>query len=92
MVQNIEYLEPLGLSHHVILKFKFDCYHVSNEYSQPKFKYDKADFKSMREDLKSVNWELKLEGLDSVQTWNVIEKKLNVIIDTHVPKSQVQHY
>ena len=71
-----------------MLKFKFSCYYVSNECSQPKFKYDKADFKSMRGDLKSVNWELELEGLDSVQTWNAIEKKLNAIIDTHVPKSK----
>ena len=88
MVQNIEHLAPLGLSHHVMLKFKFNCCLVLNEYSQPKFKYDKADFKSMREDLQSINWELKLEGLDSVQTWNVIEKKLNAIIDTYVPKSK----
>ena len=66
MVQNIEYLAPLGLSHHVMLKFKFNCYHVFNEYSQPKFKYDQADFKSMREDLKSVIWELELQGIDYV--------------------------
>ena len=39
-----------------------------------------------QEDLKSVNWELESEGLDSVQTWNVTEKKVNAIIDTHVPK------
>ena len=88
IVQNIEYLAPLGFSHHVMLKFKFNCYHVFNEYSQPKFKYDKADFKSMREDLKSVIWELELEGLDSVQTWDVIGKKLNALIDIHVPKSK----
>ena len=68
MVQNIEYLAPLGLSHYVMLKFQFNCYHVLNEYSQSEFKYDKADFKSMREDLQSINWELELEGLDSVQT------------------------
>ena len=42
----------------------------------------------MREDLKSVNWELELEGLDSIQTWNVIAKKLNAIFDTHVSKSK----
>ena len=42
----------------------------------------------MREDLQSLNWEMELEGLDSVQTWSVIEKKLNMIIDTYVPKSK----
>ena len=31
---------------------------------------------------------MELEGLDSVQTRDVIEKKLNALIDTHVPKSK----
>ncbi len=86
MVDTIEHMAPLGLSHHQVLKFRYKCYTLTNGASITKVKYDKADYKSMREDASNIDWDSRLKEKDTAHTWVIIENELNKLINKFVPK------
>ena len=85
MVEDIEYNSALGLSDHLTMLIKYNCY-WSNENQTKEVKlYHKADYESMKESLKQTDWPALTEDKTYEESCETVENILNDLIDKHVP-------
>ena len=90
MVSNLQYIQGLGRSDHLVLSFNFNCY--VNTTLNPSFKkrnFFKGDYLSINTSLQSINWEVVLNGLDSSQSWSFLAEHLIQLLEKYIPESKV---
>jgi len=56
MVDSLQYREPIGKSHHVVLDWTCNCYGYKSQSKSTKFFYDRGDFEAMTNCFKSIDW------------------------------------
>ena len=87
----IEYLPPLGKSHHSVLEFKLAMSksQITNTCKTDKYIIDKADFDGMRHYIKQLNLEkafLNSKDLSVEDSWKIINNAILDARDKYVPK------
>ena len=87
----IEYLPPLGKSHHSVLEFKLAMSksQITNSCKTDKYIIDKADFDGMRHYVKQLNLEkafLNSKDLSVENSWKIINNAILDARDKYVPK------
>ena len=86
-VVNVEYLDPLGSSDHIVIRFEYRCYFEYEKHNFERLNYYKGDYESMRKEL-DIDWDSELKDNDAVSMLNIFMDKFNSAIDKHVPKSK----
>ena len=86
MINNLEYLSPLGKSDHCIIKFHFECYIMLKESTTTKYLYNKGNYEAMKEDLTRDWGEILTEDIGVNEKWRRLRNILSDSIDKHIPK------
>ena len=85
MVDNMQYDDPVGKSHHCVLRFDFLGYADRLTTRARKYCYERGDYDKMRKILADVNWGELFLNKDVDQVWSAIEGKLLETVETCVP-------
>ena len=86
MINELEYLAPLGKSHHVVLKFEMKCYVPDSHNKNASYCYDKGDYSTMRRMFQDVDWDTELDGHPVEEMWGIIRNKLTTATAKCIPK------
>ena len=89
MIEEVHHKPPLGKSHHSRLEFMYRCYHVQKINVRRKFMYDKGDYDRIRIEHGNIDWNAKLSGMNTQETWLTIEKYINDLCNKHIPTKAV---
>ena len=84
-VVNVEYLDPLGSSDHIVIRFEYRCYFEYEKHNFERLNYYNNE--SMRKEL-DIDWDSELKDNDTVSKLNILMDKFNSAIDKYVPKSK----
>ena len=86
MVTDIAHLAPLGASCHNVMKFKFNCYFLTNETHNEGYIWNRADYQAMKSDAELIDWDHELAGKNTQQMRDTFESKLMSLVTEYVPK------
>ena len=86
MIQDLEMSEPLGRSHHVVLRWTYTVYVRRQQSRVLKYNYDRADYDSIRSHLAAVDWTGDLDGGDVDGKWGVIVSHIMEAVQRYVPR------
>ncbi len=85
MVENIEYLPGLGLSDHLVLSFKFNCY-IQNTKSEIEHRnYNKGNYDQIKQEVAMVDWASELANKNVENAWECLAEKLTLSIEKNIP-------
>ena len=85
MINTIEYLPPLGKSHHVTLAFDFKAYTTADNHRKTHFKYDNSDYEGLNNDINGVEWPIKLDQLSVDDAWSSFTTSFTAMIKNRIP-------
>ena len=87
LVHNVNYLPPLGMSHHSVLTCDLNYKRPTHDSSSVlKYQVDKRDYDAMRESFSKIDWDEKLNPECDVDTWwSTIDSIIDANVDKHVP-------
>ena len=89
MLQNLQYLAPLGKSDHQVLTWHFTCY-TEPPAAKTINQWWNADYDAMRADLRDHSWNfLQNPNSTAQEAWDELKHKLNGLRDKHVPTKTV---
>jgi len=91
MVENVEYLAPLGKSHHCVLRFNYNLYSENLE-SCYKSLVDKGNYEEMNSDLTSINWYEILDANQVDKNWATFSSLYKQAIAKYIPQVKVRKY
>ena len=91
MIENIEYLSPLGKSDHIIISFDFKCYTQQSGKDKIVYYYGKGNYDKMKTELGGINWqsELDKEAYDINKQWTYNKEKIQEAVKHHIPLGKV---
>ena len=85
MVDDVQYLGPLGKSDHCVLLFKVICCTKNGKNEKIRKNYNKGNFKAAIRELEIFDWKEYLSG-DNVNTnWRLFKLKMKEMEDKYVP-------
>lgn len=85
MIDDIHYDDPVGKSHHCVLKFEFRGYVNRMITKVKKYCYEKGDYDKLRKVLTDINWgDLFLNG-DVDEVWSAMEERILEAVNECVP-------
>ena len=85
MINDLEYLPPIGASDHVCLVFKFICYTETKMAEDPRPNFFKGNYSAMKEDFNQTSWK-DVDSANIETFWENFLVTINSAIDKHVPK------
>ena len=88
MISNVQYLHPLGMSHHCGLLYEFNCYTKlmqNQSFSRPVFKYYAGRYDQMRKYIEDVKLANLIEGKSAKESWTVLDNALTEATKKFVP-------
>ena len=90
MVENVEYLSPLGKSDHSMLQFDIICT-TSEKNPKISVQYEKGDYEKMLKVFKDIDWVGEFEKYpnDIEKQWNFFKEKYHDIEGACVPRKNV---
>ncbi len=92
MVPHIDYLPPLGLSHHTGLRFDYTCF-SDIDYTQREefevYKYYAADYDGMRRFISDMCLQDGMSNLSAHEAWNTLDNALSTAMEKYIPKRKV---
>lgn len=91
MIDEIQYNEPIGKSHHLTLEWTLKCYVVPTVTKILKFSYEKGNYSGMREILGAENWDELLTDRTVDEQWSIISEKITCAVNTFVPHKLVSN-
>ena len=86
IVTYISHLAPLRASCHNVIKFKFNCYFLTNETHNQGYIWNRADYQAMKSDAELIDWDHELAEKNTQQMWDTLESKLMSLVIEYVPK------
>lgn len=88
MINDIEYMAPIGKSDHIALFFKYTCYVDDKPVNtEPKYQYHKGDYVKLKDNIDNVHWNETTE-MDIEQHWDFFTSNIISAMDHHIPKSK----
>ena len=85
LVNNIEYLSPVGKSDHRVMTFSTDCMFNCNIQGRQTFAYDRGDYAAMCKELSMVDWKCVFEGKTVNDNWIFFRDKLKECTEENIP-------
>jgi len=85
LVENVEYLPPLGKSDHVCISFKYLLGDTESSDSTQKLNYWKADYVKIREELSAIDWATEFESKDTNGMWQKFHNRMLQLIHQFTP-------
>ena len=76
----------LGASYHKVIKFKLNCYFLTNDTHNQGYIWNRADYQAMKLDSELIHWDHELAGNNMQQMWDKFESKLATLVMKHVLK------
>ena len=85
IINNIEYLPPIGASDHLCLKANLN---VNAEKHTPplKYRFYNGDYTGMNDELKAVKWHEIMENKSAEQSFEIFSNILNETMTKYIPK------
>ena len=77
MVEEIEYNSAIGLSDHLTLLIKYNCYWSQEQQIKKKKLFHKADYMSMKKILVQTDWLTLTQDKNYAESCNIIKTALN---------------
>ena len=92
MIQDIEYISPLGKSDHLVISFNLICYIQQIKRVKEIYCHEKVNYTNMREELEQINWNEESGNMekDINAQWNFIKGKIKKSMVKHVPKGRIR--
>ncbi len=87
MINDIQYVSPLGKSDHVCLVFNTNMFASTVENIKPRYAYHMGNYKKINENLKLINWHKRLENVNAENAWVFFEEVLSYEMQENIPKS-----
>ena len=85
-VENLQYLNPIGLSDHVGIQWKLNCRAgIEDRRTTLRYAYWKADYDEMERRLNEINWSEVLNNYGVEEMWRKIREVYQDLINTCVP-------
>lgn len=82
VVNNIQYLAPVGSSDHCTLVVTYNCKVQENRTKTKKYKYDKGDYCGMRQFFADIEWEDLLVRKNEQEAWDEFQEKLEEAMES----------
>ena len=92
MIQDIEYLSPLGKSDHLVISFNLICYIQQIKRVKEIYCHEKGNYTNVREELEQINWneELGNREKDINAQWNFIKGMIKESMEKHIAKRKIK--
>jgi len=84
MVNDLEYMPPLGASDHACLLFKFTCYTDCKQSDEPRPNFFKGNYPAMKSNLEQVVWD-DICNQDLNTYWDNFHYTISALVSDHVP-------
>ncbi len=88
MINDIQYIQPLGKSDHVCLVFNTNMYAHTDKKCKLRYAYHRGNYQNMTENLQHIDWEQRLEKWNTENSWTFFEDILTHEIEENIPKSR----
>ncbi len=88
MVNDIQYVSPLGKSDQVCLVFNTNMFASIVKNIKPKYAYHMGNYKIITENLNQINWLKSLENINAENAWVFFEEVLSYEMEENIPKSR----
>ena len=89
MIDEITAEPPLSPSDHCLLSTNYNwMIEKKHEDDINNYNYNKGDYYAMRNDLLDIDWEAELRDKHTQQIWDILENKINGLIEKHIPKKK----
>ena len=92
MVQDVNYLSPLGHSDHACLVFHAKLQTSAHPSTIPKLDLNRGNYMELRHTLGQLDWNRILDSREVEVCWNGIITELNKAVDDNIPKRVVRPY
>ena len=63
-------------------------FHQTQSDRANRYNYNKGDYYPMQNDLLDIDWEAELRDEHTQQIWDILENKINGLIEKHIPKKK----
>ena len=90
LINNINYLSPLGKSDHCIITFTYNVSYEKSAYKIRRIFYEKGDYASIRKYLNTVNWDEILSGKDTQQQYDTLIEIVKLCEEKYIPSKIVE--
>ena len=90
MVNDIQYVPPLGKSDHVCLVFNTNLYAETKVNNKPKYAYHRGNYQKINTNLKLIDWENRLENINTEHSWTLFEEVMSQEMEENIPKSRTK--
>ena len=90
MIDDLEFLSPLGHSDHSILNFSIPC-QIEHGATKIKVQYEKGDYNALNEYIKNIRWEEEFSKypLDVNEQWDFFKNILQKAEEKYIPRKTV---
>ena len=88
MVDNVEHSPPIGKSHHVVLRWRINCYCELQITQKESIQYHRGDYEGFNEYLSQQDWSL-MDGKSATDQWDNFEAIMKRGIDIYIPHRTV---
>ena len=85
LINNINYLSPLGKSDHCIIIFTYNVSYEKSAYKIRRIFYEKRDYASIRKYLNTVDWDEILSGEDTQQQYDTLIEIVKLCEERYIP-------
>jgi len=87
LIHSCETAAPLGDSDHNIVKFSLRCEKKFQTKQQVRINFKKADFHNIRHFLRAIDWQARLQNLNTQESWNYL-KDIMMSINANIENSK----
>ncbi len=94
MVNGIDYLPPLGKSHHSGLLFNYSCYNEPTKeikLQERIYKYHAGRYSDMKEEMNQHDWTNILKDKSANESWNLLNETVLQLMDKYIPKVRLRN-
>jgi hypothetical protein len=90
-INSVEHRSPLGASDHCGLNIDINACALTPSYKKTKYYYNKGNYRELQLKLDTQDWNRTFEThKDDVQEqWNIMDNILKDLMDTHIPKRDI---
>ena len=85
MIDNLNYNEPVGKSHHLVLEWAFTAYGYKRVEKIKRYFFHKGDYVALRRTLELTDWKAVLRDKSVDEMWDTISEEILTATDTYVP-------
>ena len=87
IIDNLRIESPFGRSDHATIHFDIVC-PIQVNTQEAKYNYYKGNYDEFRKDLQDLELVDKLESLSTQQGWDLVQHKMEGLIERHIPKKK----